>query len=54
MIRSFEKCGIALPMDGTRDSEINIEGQDEYEIGDSADIEDIDFFTDSDDDNASD
>ena len=33
-------------------SEINIEGLDDYEIGDSADIEDIEFFTD--DDNASD
>ena len=33
MIRSFEKCGIALPLDGSRDSEINIEGLDDYEVG---------------------
>ena len=37
----------------TRDSEIIIEGLDDYEIGDSAVIEGIEFFTDSDDDNAS-
>ena len=38
MIRSFEKCGIVLPLDGSRD---------DYEVGDSADIEDIEFYTDS-------
>ena len=47
VIRSFEKCRIALPLDGSRDSEINIEGLDDYEVGDSADIEDIEFYTDS-------
>ena len=47
MIRPFEKCGIALPLDGSRDREINIEGLDDYEVGDSADIEDIEFYTDS-------
>ena len=42
MIRSFEKCGIALPLDGSR--EINIDGLDDYEVRDSADIEDIEFY----------
>lgn len=30
--RSFAKCGIALPQDGTRDSEINIEGLPNYQV----------------------
>jgi len=30
--RSFAKCGIALPQDGSRDSEINIEGLRDYSI----------------------
>ena len=50
-MRSFVKCGIALPIDGSRDSEINITlgyhtpDLDDYEVGVSADVEDIEFFS---------
>ena len=43
-MRSFVKCGIALPSDGSRDGEINIMDLDDYEVGVSADVEDIEFF----------
>ena len=42
------KCGISLPICGSRDSEINIDGLPDYRTGESADIEEIEFFTDSD------
>ena len=48
VIRSFVKCGISLPISGSRDSEINIDGLPDYRMGESADIEDIEFFSDSD------
>ena len=48
VIRSFVKCGISLPISGSRDSEINIDGLPDYRMGESADIEEIEFFTDSD------
>ena len=48
VIRSFVKCGIPLPMFCSRDSEINIDGLPDYRMGESADIEEIEFFTDSD------
>ena len=44
-MRSFVKCGIALPIDGSRDSEVNITDLDDYEVGVSADVEDIEFFS---------
>ena len=51
VIRSFVKCGISLPISGSRDSEINIDGLPdflmEFLMGESADIEEIEFFTDS-------
>ena len=47
VIRSFVKCGISLPISGSRDSEINIDGLPDYRMGESADIEEIEFFTDS-------
>ena len=39
VVRSFVKCGIALPIDGSRDSEINIMDLDDYEVGVSTDVE---------------
>ena len=43
------KCGISLPISGSRDSEVNFDGLLDYRMGESADIdlEDIKFFTDS-------
>ena len=38
VIRSFVKCGISLPISGSRDSEINIDGLPDYCMGESADI----------------
>ena len=43
----FVKCGISLPISGSRDSEINIDGLPDYRMGESADIEEIEFFSDS-------
>ena len=48
VIRSFVKCGIPLPIFCSRDSEINIDGLPDYRMGESADIEEIEFFSDSD------
>ena len=50
MVRSFVKCGIALPTSGSKDSEINIDGLSDYSIGESADVEELTFYSDSDDD----
>ena len=47
VIRSLVKCGISLPISGSRDSEINIDGLLDYRMGESADIEEIEFFSDS-------
>ena len=47
VIRSFVKCGISLPISGSRDSEINTDGLPDYRLGESADIEEIELFTDS-------
>ena len=43
VIRSFVKCGISLSISGSRDIEINIDG-----LPESADIEESEFFSDSD------
>ena len=45
---AFVKCGIALPIDGSRDGEIHLEGIPDYEVGASKDVEDV-LFYDSDD-----
>ena len=50
MVRSFVKCGIALQTSGSKDSEINIDGLSDYSIGESADVEELTFYSDSDDD----
>ena len=41
------ECGISLPISGSRDSEINMDGLPNYRMGESADIEEIEFITDS-------
>ena len=45
---AFVKCGIALPIDGSRDTEIHLKGIPDYEVGASKDVEDV-LFYDSDD-----
>ena len=47
VIHSFVKCRFSLPIFGSRDSEINIDGLPDYCMGESANIEEIKFFTDS-------
>ena len=37
----------SLPSSGRRDSEINIDGQPEYHTNESANVEEIEFFSDS-------
>ena len=39
-------CGIALPISDSRNSEINIDGLRDYWMGESADLEEIEFFSD--------
>ena len=39
VLRSYVKCGFTLNIDGNRDSDINIEGLQNYEIGKSNDID---------------
>ena len=39
VIRSFRKCGISLPIDGSMDSEINIKGLESYTVGADVDID---------------
>ena len=38
---------VALPISGSRDSEINIDGLPDYRMGESSDVEEIEFFCDS-------
>ena len=45
VIDLFVKCGIALPISGSRDSEINIDGLPDYRMNESADVEEIEFFS---------
>ena len=44
VIRSFVKCGIALPISGSRDSEINIDSLPDYRMNESADEEEIELI----------
>lgn len=48
VIRSFQKVGIAVAIDGSEDDKINIEGLHEYEVG--TDSDDEDYTTDEEDD----
>ena len=50
VVRSFVKCGIALQTSGSKDSEINIDGLSDYSIGESANVEELTFYSVSDDD----
>lgn len=43
VVRSFVKCGIALPTPGQRDIKINLSGLENYTIGHSSDVEQIWF-----------
>ena len=47
VIRSFKKCGIAVPIDGSEDHEINIKGLDDYVVEDEV-YTDEDPFADDD------
>ena len=47
VIRSFVKCGITLPISGSRNSEINIRWSTGLPHDESADVEEIEFFSDS-------
>ena len=47
VICSFLKCRISPPISSSRDREINIDGLLDYHMGESANIEEIEFFTDS-------
>lgn len=40
----FVKCGVALPIDGSRDGEIRLEGLPDHEVGAAADVEDVVFY----------
>jgi len=46
IVRSFVKCGIALPTSGQRDDEINLSGLENYTISHSSDVEHIWFHDD--------
>ena len=50
IVRSFRKCGISMPIDGSQDSEINIREPSAYSVEDSEDEmpTDVDPFEDSD------
>ena len=43
----FVECGISPPISGNRDREINMDDLLDYRMGESADIEEIEFLTDS-------
>lgn len=46
IVRLFEKCGISVPIDGSEDSRINIEGLEDYTVGAESDDEVADDETD--------
>ena len=51
IIRSFKKCGIFVAIDGSEDSQVNIAGKKDYEVGESeeeATDDDVDPFEDED------
>ena len=53
IIRSFKKCGISVPIDGSGDGEINIKELENYEVGpvpdsDLEDSDEEDLFAESD------
>ena len=46
IVRSFEKCGISVPIDGSEDSTIKIEGLEDYTVGAESDDKVADDETD--------
>lgn len=47
IVRSFQKCGLSVPIDGSGDNQININGIGDYEVGDAdSDTSDSDVATD--------
>lgn len=42
VIRSFRKCGISLPIDGSKDEEINIDGLENYVVESDSEANDAD------------
>ena len=47
VIHSFVECEISLPISDSRDIGIEIDGLPDYRVGESTAIEQIEFFTDS-------
>ena len=39
VVRSFQKCGISVPTDGSKDDEINVNSLQNYKVGDDDDSE---------------
>ena len=37
IVRAFAKCGISLPIDGSRDAKINIKDLEDYTVGEESD-----------------
>ena len=55
IIRSFYKCGISVPIDGSGDSQIHIEGLEDYAVDeDDGDYTDGDPFSDGEEESGSD
>ena len=46
VIRSFKKCGISVPIDGSEDDRIHIQGLDDYAVEDDMEYTDDDPFSD--------
>ena len=46
VIRSFKKCGISVPIDGSEDDGIHIQGLDDYAVEDDVEYTDDDPFSD--------
>ena len=54
VIRSFEKCGISIPIDGSKDDEINIANIDNYTVASEDEDEEATDASDEDEDPFSD
>ena len=46
IVRSFKKCGISVPIDGSEDDQIHIQGLEEYSVEEEDDDTDGDPFSD--------
>ena len=45
IIRSFKKCGISVPINGSEDDQIHIQGLDDYAVEEEEDYTDEDLFS---------